>query len=42
MNDLMNEVLDRGQIELLLSLDDGMGAAPAQIAGQFLLPVQGG
>lgn len=35
-NDLAADVLDREQIDLLLSLDDGTGAVLTEIVGEFL------
>lgn len=36
MSDVMSDPLDRAQIELLLSLDDGEGAALLEIVGEYL------
>ena len=36
MSDVLSDPLDRSQIELLLSLDDGGGAALQEIVGEYL------
>jgi len=36
MNDVVHDALARSQIELLLSLDDGAGAALREIVGEYL------